>query len=375
MSSVNALGIAESFSINTMNVRNAVELVGVPSCHERSKEKDVAPDRHQKQATKRNVLLVSIFLCCAILFSLFTVFYQVTQLGLGYLETTQVNRHLRVLQGHAGNAYQYRILSEYLVEGLILALTNLGFPQPITSAFILFRIFQNTLIFLLAAFYYQKLGLNTYVILIGLSLLAWGMTHGLYDSDLQFNTYSDVIFYLAAGLIILLGQCAWLIPITGLAALNRETSGLIPLMLIAYTLWTNSRNKPRKIALMIAAVSCGLYGIIFFSLRHAYGEQPLIVHNGVQLGREFFVYNISQYETWVQLFGTMGILPLMAIFSFRQWPDGLRAFFWAIVPIWFLVHPFVSIMAETRLFLVPFALIFVPGALFGIEGVRSIRQS
>ena len=45
---------------------------------------------------------------------------------------------------------------------------------PIVSGFILFRIFQNTLIFLLAAFYYQKLGLNTYVTLIGLSLLACG---------------------------------------------------------------------------------------------------------------------------------------------------------------------------------------------------------
>ena len=314
---------------------------------------------------RRKLLLVSIVLCCAILFSLFTVFYQVTQLSLRYLETTQVYRHVRILQGHAGNAYQYRILSEYLVEGLILALTNLGFPHPMTSAFILFRIFQNTLIFLLAGFYYQKLGLNAYVVLIGLSLLAWGMTHSLWDSDLAFNTYSDIIFYLAAGLIILLGQYAWLIPITGLAALNRETSGLIPFMLIAYSL-PKSRNKPQKIAIVIAAISCALYAIIFFALRHVYGEQPLYTAYGNRLGIEVFVYNISRYITWVQLFATMGILPLMAIFSFRQWPDSLRAFFWAIVPIWFLVHPFVSIMAETRLFLVPFALIFVPGALFGI---------
>ena len=32
------------------------------------------------------------------------------------------------------------------------------------------------------------------------------MTHSLYDSDLQFSTYSDIIFYLAAGLIILRGS-------------------------------------------------------------------------------------------------------------------------------------------------------------------------
>jgi hypothetical protein len=313
----------------------------------------------------------SIILGCAVLFSLFTVFHQVRELSLQYLETSQVHRHLRVLEGHAGNAYQYRILSEYVVAGLILALKNLGFPHAITSAFILFRIFQNTLIFLLAAFYYRKLGLNTYAMLIGLSLLAWGMTHALYDSDLAFNTYSDVIFYLAAGLVILLGHYGWLIPITGLAALNRETSGLIPFMLIAYSVWTN--NKRQKSAIMIAAICCGLYAIIFLSLRQLYGEQPLYTAYGNQLGIETFVYNMSRYRTWVELFATMGLLPIMAIYSFHQWPDSLRAFFWTIVPIWFLVHPFVSIMAETRLFLVPFALIFVPGALFGI--VNPNKQS
>jgi len=346
-----------------MNGRTAIERAGIPSSDEGGGK---TVDRHKKLVMRSNVLLISIFLCCGILFSLFTVYYQTTQLGRAYLETIQVSRHVKVLQGNAGNSWQYRILSTYLVEWLIRGLTNLGFPQPILSGFILFRIFQNTLIFLLAALYYQKLGLNSYLVLIALSLLAWAMTHSLWDSDLQFNTYSDIIFYLTAALIILLDRYTWLIPITGLAALNRETSGLIPFMLIAYSFWTNFRNKPQKIALMIAAISCGLYATIFFGLRHAYGEQPLIAIQGVHLGLEFFVYNILHYETWMQLFATMGILPLMAIFSFRQWPHSLRAFFWAIVPIWFLVHPFVSIMAETRLFLVPFALIFVPGALFGI---------
>ena len=346
-----------------MNGRTAIERARVPSSDEGG---DKTVDRHKKQVMRSNVLLISIFLCCAILFSLFTVFYQVTQLSLSYLEDTQVYRHVRVLQGNAGNSWQYRILSTYLVDWLIRGLTDLSYPRPVVSGFILFRIVQNTLIFLLAAIYYQKLGLNTYVTLIGLSLLAWGMTHSLFNSDLQFNTYSDIIFYLAAGLIILRGQYAWLIPLTGLAALNRETSGLIPFMLIAYSLLTKFRNKSQKMTIMIAAISCGLYAIIFFALRHVYGEQQLIAIQGVHLGLEFFVYNILHYITWVQLFATMGILPLMAIFSFRQWPQSLRAFFWAVVPIWFLVHPFVSIMAETRLFLVPFALIFVPGALFGI---------
>jgi len=315
---------------------------------------------------KSKQIVASIILCSAVLFSLLTVFVQVRELKLSYLETIQLERHIKVLRGTADHTWKYRILSTYLVEWLIRGLKNLGFPSPTISGFILFRIFQNTLIFLLATFYYQKLGLNTYLALIGISLLAWGMTHALYDSDLQFNTYSDIIFYFAAGLVILHGQYVWLIPIIVLAALNRETSGLIPFMLIAYALRPKSRNKPQGTVIMIAAISCGLYATIFFTLRHVFGEQPTELYYGKHVGLELFLHNMSHYRTWVQLFATMGILPLMAIFSFRQWPDSLQAFFWAIVPIWFLAHPFISAMAETRLFLVPFALIFVPGALFGI---------
>ena len=40
------------------------------------------------------------------------------------------------------------------------------------------------------------------------------MTDALYDSDLAFNTYFDVLLYWVAGLIILHGHYAWLISIT-----------------------------------------------------------------------------------------------------------------------------------------------------------------
>src|SRR5437588_6980115 len=118
-----------------------------------------------KQRMKRKPLVVSIFLGCAILFSLFTVFVQVTELSLAYLPTEQLSRHRGIVQGEAGSPYQYRILSEYLVEGLLRVFTKIGIPQPITSAFILFRIFQNIAIFLLVSIFYKKLGLNTYVTL------------------------------------------------------------------------------------------------------------------------------------------------------------------------------------------------------------------
>ena len=74
--------------------------------------------------------------------------------------------------------------------------------------------------------------------------------------------------------------------------------------------------------------------------RQLYGEQPITQPNGNQPGIETFVYNISRYRTWVQLFATMDLLPIMARHLFHQWPNSLRSFFWTIVPIWFLVPSF-----------------------------------
>ena len=339
---------------------------------------------------KNNARVVSIVFCCALLFGLFTVFAQVREFRLlsfdtdqlsqrsdvvespefqlASLERHQLSGHKKILQGNAGNPYQYRILSVYIVEGFIVAFRVLGVHHPTVSAFISFRIVQNLLIFLLVFLYYQNLGLNTYVSLIGLSLLAWGMTHSLYESDLAFNTYFDLIFYLTAALSILKHQYLWIVPITGFAALNRETSGLIPFMLVLYSLYAQIDGRTRKSLLITALSAFGLYSIIYFGLRYAFGEQQLVLGYGRHPGLEYLLFNITRAQSYIQIFATLGILPFMALLSFRQWPDSLRAFCWAIVPVWLLVHPFFGFIAETRYFLVPLALVFVPGTLFGIKG-------
>jgi len=53
----------------------------------------------------------------------------------------------------------------------------------------------------------------------------------------------------------------------------------------------------------------------------------------------------------------------------------LQSFFLVIVPVWFIIHLFYSVMAETRLLLVPFALVFVPGTLLGIIGTTGKEKN
>lgn len=311
-----------------------------------------------------------IIAICVVLFSLATVYWQVETVTIRYIKIKQMEKHVDIMQGDAGDPWQYRVLTEYMAEALLRLVKLIDYPRPGISTFVLFRFLQNLLIFSLAAVYYRKLGLNNYLTLLGLSILAWGMTHALYDSDLSFNLYSDIAFYLLAGIFILKRKYIWIIPLVGLAALNRETSGLIPFMLLAAYLV--ERPPEIKLRTVIAIVVAGIlvYGIIFFSVRWYYGPRELITAYGYRPGYGIFRFNIDRFVTWMQLTLTLGIIPIMAIVAMRRWPPILRSYFWAVVPIWFGIHIIAAILAESRLVLVPQALVFIPGVLFGIPGVN-----
>ncbi|MGC1376651.1 MAG: hypothetical protein WA821_10520 [Anaerolineales bacterium] len=310
---------------------------------------------------------IAFILICVVLFSVLTVYLQVMSLEkpfLYYLEQgLQIQRHTAVLDGSAPNPWQYRVLADYLVEGAIRLFQGIDIPHPVASAFVSFRFLQNLLIFGLAYLYYRKLKLSPAHALVGMCLLAWGMTYAYYDSDLQFNTYFDIIFYLLAGLLILVDKPIWIIPLMLLAALNRETSGLIPFMTLALILPRKAGSPNRKI-IIIAAVSLAIFGVIFVGLRLIYPHQEISMPYGHAMGLDLLRYNLFRAVTWSQLFATLSIVPALALLAYKKWPPVLRIFFWVVIPAWFLIHPFTSVMAETRVFLVPQVLIFIPGALF-----------
>ncbi|MFH1893919.1 MAG: hypothetical protein ABIK83_14705 [Candidatus Zixiibacteriota bacterium] len=314
---------------------------------------------------------VSLIILTAVLLSLFTVWAQVSPMGRDYIETEQLKRHRAVMEGHAGNPWQYRVFAEYIVEESIDAARALGLDRPISNSLVAVRVVQNMLIFLMAYLYYRKLGLKFLPALVGISILGWGMTYALYDSDMQFNTYFDVIFYLLAGLAILYRKYAWVILITFLAALNRESSGFIPILLLA-VYWVHRDEEGSSKILFSGIAALAAYTVVFFGMRQLYSPQEVVSVYGLSHGLEVFKYNVFRVPTWIYLFGTLGIIPILAVLSLRQWPQTLRAFFWTLVPAWFVLHMFISIMAETRIFLVPQALILVPGAMIGATSlVRS----
>ncbi len=306
----------------------------------------------------------------ALMLGLFTTSEFVTARGIDYLEHgKQLQRHLAVLEGHAGNPWQYRVLAPYLISPVMGILERLHIPNHIAASFILFRVIQDTFILLLSFAYYRKLGLPSSGALIGMALLAWAMSYSHYDSDLEFNLFFDIIFYLLAGLCILQRRFTWVVPITLLAALNRETSGLIPVLLLAVSMFALEKEARRR-ATTVSLAAFFTYAVVFVGLRLLYGRQELLLPYGHHPGLDLLQYNLFRAVTWRQLIATLSIIPVIAVVGYKRWTLQLRAFFWAIVPIWFIVHAFGSVMAEARLFLVPQAMVFIPGALLSMYTVR-----
>ncbi len=306
-------------------------------------------------------------LALTLILSYAVTYAQVDDVTLHFLKVQQEKVHLQMMQGVAGDPWQYRILADWMINGISMSLHGLGFSLPEVPIFIAFRFFQCILIFLTAGVYYKKLGLPITANFLGLSILAWGMSTSLYDSDLSFNVFFDISFYLIAALLIMERKYVWILPLMILAAFNRETSLLIPFMLLGSAYFNGEREKYLKPAAFYTAASLAIYAAIFLGLRSYYPNQPFLTANGYYPGVGLLInINLLRDVTWGQLLLTLGIIPLLGLFAYRSWPRSLTIFFWVVGPAWYIVHFFAAIVAENRLFLVPQALIFIPAALFGI---------
>ena len=291
---------------------------------------------------------------------------QVEDLGLRFIRVQQEKVHEQMLAGSGGDPWQYRILSDALIEPLILAAQGGGVPAASTHVFIAFRFFQCLFILLAAGIYFRLMRLSPVTNVLGLSVLTWGMALSLYNSDLSFSVFFDVAFFLVAAVFILRDRPWWVAALMLPAALNRETSVLIPILLGAHAYFQREPGAARRSALMAAVVGLLIYAVVFFGLRRFYGPQPFLTADGYSAGPALLVVNLARVATWQQLLIVLGVMPILAAFSYRSWPPVLRLFFWVLVPAWIGVHFVAALVAEARLMLVPQALVFIPGALFGL---------
>lgn len=324
--------------------------------------------------TPPKVPFVFLLLLTAVLLSAATAAAQTQMLGMRFIRVQQDKVHAQMLTGEAGNPWQYRILADLMVEPMISGVRRMGVPQPAAWSFIAFRFLQGILILVLAGIFYRKLGLSLAANLIALSILTWAMASSLYNSDLSFSVFFDVAFYLLAGVLILERRYLWVALLIVPAALNRETSLLIPVMLVAHAFLLPVEEPRRRGALVAAAAGIVIYAAITVGLRLYYGNQTFLTADGYLPGISLLLLNLGRAATWQQLLITYGIVPLLAVAACKGWPRSLRIFFWAVVPVWIIVHFVSALVAETRLLLVPYALVMLPGALFALPASTAAMQ-
>ena len=314
----------------------------------------------------------SLILLLALIFAVVTVKFQLDSLhgGMSFLNSGQLQRHDDVLTGQAPNPWQYRVFSEIVAEGFINLFRFLRVQDLISFGFISFRLLQNIAIFLLAFALYRQTSASKLLPFIGIVLLAGTIKNGFYDNDLSFNTYFDVIFYLTAVLLILRQQYFWVALLMLPAALNRETSGVIPFLMLA-ALLDNLRLFQRKY--IPVYLSIAIFALVFIGLRFLYPNRPIYIPYKQTPGYQLLLYNLTRSFTWDQLFHTLGFAPLLGLVFFFVLPNLWQRFFLVLCPVWFGIHSFLSVMGETRLFFVPQAIIFIPAVLFVLEYFRGLE--
>ncbi|HZY78425.1 MAG TPA: hypothetical protein VFE50_02810 [Cyclobacteriaceae bacterium] len=352
----------------------------------------------------RNLLFLGIFgwMC---FYPIYTAYYRAYAVD-HYL------RHLDHIAGHSWffNPWQYRVLSPWIIEVIYwifdhtlfavvhIQSIDLGVPGDqadknettrkliehlkdpefikYTIVFLFFRMVQNMLILWLAFKYMKHFIKNELVILLGLMMAVLFMGNSVVDSDFTFNTYMDVTFYLLTALVIVKKyNPLWVIPITFFAALNRETSIFIPwIFFFGFVSWQEWPNiggliKTNFKIIAITAVCTVIFFAIFFGVRSYYGYQPLETWR-VPAGLPMLKFNLLSsvaLKTYMEAYGVFGFLPFWALLVFRNMSMQLKVLFLSLIPIWFALHFTSGIAYQTRLFLVPTLLVFLPAVLESLE--------
>jgi hypothetical protein len=246
--------------------------------------------------------------------------------------------------------------------------------------FILFRFLEHLLIFYLAWRLWSYFVSSKWLIFLGITFLALALGNAVAVADLSFNTYMDIIFYLATANIIAYKKNPWLlVPITILAAFNRETSIMIPALYFisqadlskfsfSPKTWKAIVFPPKKVW-FFTILLYALFFVIFTGLRLYFEYKPQQVWKA-QAGLPMLKLNLFSAvgaKAYMELIGTYGVIPLIILYKLRSFPYLLRKWFLFLTPIWFAVH-YISVVAyQTRLFMVPFAMIMMPMLLWLVE--------
>jgi len=358
-------------------------------------------------------ILIVVCVLWASLYPIYTNFY--TGKGID-----QYERHMQFLSGESlfYNPWQYRVLMPWTVEAMyfvynhtvnkvfdiekkvtvmlpgdegtkyentrkMLALMKTPGFIRYNIVFVTLRVVLHLGIFFMCFQLYRLFIKNDWLIVFGLMFVALSMGNSIFNSDLSFNTYMDVLLYLVAAWVIVTNQNIWwMLPIMIIGALNRETSALILVLFMVAKIpvervWDVALFKwkswPVK-EIVVSVVAGVAFMAIILTIRDYFGYREAQKWP-VPMGLPNLKWNFASIHTIRTIFenvGTYSILPIICILGFNK----LNMFFQKglifIALPWFAVHYWTVVGYESRIFMMPAFLLFVPAALTLLE--RSVNN-
>lgn len=275
--------------------------------------------------------------------------------------------HRAIVENRYQDHRQYRVLTDYAIAGVYQMLRGLESDPAPARLLYWGRYFTDLLMFLMAAVFYRRLGLSRPATILGLGVLAFAMFPTAYRSGLNIATFLDVSVFLLAGVLVLDQRWLAFILLMPLAALNKETSLLITAFPLAVALQWRPLKLPSR-ELKISALALGLWLLVYGGMHPILGHPVFNTYIDAP-GTDFIRFNFfKDPDGYRQLFKTLSVLPFLAIFGLRRAPVALTRLFLVVAPAWFVVHTVLAWWAETRLYMVPMALVFIPLCLFAVGG-------
>jgi MFS family permease len=339
----------------------------------------------------------AIVLCLAIL--LVGMQYETIRLHQGgdYVRAVSYLQHNQVIHAEMLAPRRYRVLSDYLLEFFmkihpIQKVDNTAilssqdwqdrpiyiYPYEVITRD--FRMIQNLILFGLAYAWFAIRTRSRNLAILGLALLGISVFSTLND-DLALDVYSETIFFLTVGLLIEKKWDISIIPLTFIAALNREGAVFIPVLYMVsdlnwrYPLQEMLKLIPRK-KFIIFTISMLLFAAVYMGLRLVLGDARYANsgYGKVFPGFLLFYLNLTNPNVWQAIWHTFHVL-LLSLFLVRYWDMRSRfEFVFFIIP-WYLITFFMGSPMETRLLLVPIAFSGVLLFLLSIQKWRTERFS
>jgi uncharacterized SAM-binding protein YcdF (DUF218 family) len=307
-------------------------------------KKRIKLKQSKEDETPNNTANLVIFVIAIVFLTAVTVWNHVWFQGWDALGKAQLFRHNQILSGTAFQPWAYRLLPEWYAE---VFLRLLG----VEYGFIFARSLVSLGVFIVFYLYLRILKIDGKEGLLALLLFSSGMLWTIWDnSDLSIGTFLELLFSLGAGIVVLKGRYAWLLLIAGLSALTKESFIIVLISL----LFATSFNR-------IVLGSAILFGVVFLCNYLVVGPREYLLAYGNLPGLGLAKFNLSKPETYLQVGRTLSFIPLLSVVRWKEWPSFLKKIAIVLIPVWFLAVLFGGIVCETRLLLVPQALVFIPG--------------